>query len=97
MKKQILTLLLAAGTLTANAGLQGSGTSVTGTLKDSIKGAGKDMLEIVDMAIIIGLAAALITVVYMVATKNQHAKEWVIGFIVAIIVYLVFSPMLKIV
>jgi hypothetical protein len=59
------------------------------------KEAGTAVLDIVDIIIQVGLGIAFISVIYMVATKNQNAKEWVIGFFVAIILYLLFYQLIR--
>lgn len=94
MKKQVSTFLLTAGTI-AVASAQGLKSMNMSAVTTDVKDAGKSMMQIIDMAIMIGLGLALISVVYMVATKNQHAKEWVVGFVVAIIVYLLFFHLLE--
>lgn len=87
-------MLLTAGTIavSAQSGLKGNFSSIT----SEVKTAGQSFMQIIDIAIMIGLGLALISVVYMVATKNQHAKEWVVGFVVALMVYLLFFHMLAI-
>lgn len=64
-------------------------------LSENIKESGSSIMDIIETITIIGLAIALMVVVYMVATKNQHSREWVIGFVAGVIIYLVFFQLLS--
>ncbi len=81
-----LTFVIVPETLSAQSALK---ISSLDDIKEKAK-EGSDTMKDIAMYVIGGvLAVALVYVIYAVSSNNPHGKEYFLGWIVAIIIYLV--------
>lgn len=63
-------------------------------MESEVSKASTSMINIAKIVIGVVFAIGLIFVIYNVITKNAHAKEWVIGYIIGLVLYIVFVAFL---